>query len=136
MKTTYSTDLDAHYGDDEEGLFGELELLYDYLELWQAEDDQKKAHKKALDELYTSVIAKYAELTEIEIKTLVVEDKWLARIRGSIEKETKQLAQGFTERVSKLEKRYAQPMPDLEREVVEFSEKVEAHLQKMGVDWV
>ena len=128
--------LDAHYGDDEEGLFGELELLYDYLELWQAEGDQKKAHKKALDELYTSVIAKYAELTEIEIKTLLVEDKWLARIRGSIEEETKQLAQEFTGRVSKLEKRYAQPMPDLEREVVEFSKKVEAHLQKMGVDWV
>ena len=82
------------------------------------------------------MIAKYDELTEIEIKTLVVEDKWLARIRGSIENETQQLAQGFTGRVSELEKRYAQPLPDLEREVDEFSAKVESHLRKMGVDWV
>ena len=128
-------DLDTHYGDDEEGLFDELELLYDYLELWTAEDDQKKVHKKTLDELYTSVIAKYAQLTEIDIKTLVVKDKWLESIRVSIENETKRLAQGFTERVSELEKRYVQPLPDLEREVNEFRAKVESHLRKMGVDW-
>ena len=81
------------------------------------------------------MIEKYAKLTEIEIKTLVVKDKWLESIQVSIENETKRLAQGFTERVKELEERYTQTLPELEREVEVFSVKVEDHLRKMGVDW-
>ena len=127
---------DTLYANDADSLFEELEVLYDYLQLMADESNQNKIYKKALGDLYESVIAKYAKLTEIEIKTLVVKDKWIAKIQTSIKKETQGLAQRLTERVSELEKRYAHPLPDLEREVDEFSEQVESHLRKMGVNWL
>ena len=121
---------------DQEGLFEELDVLYNYLQLMKAEKEVKDAHKQVVGDLYMSVIAKYSELTEAEIKELVVEDKWVTRIQSAVMDEVQQLTQGLTGRVNKLEERYAYCLPDLDREVDEFSAKVEAHLRKMGVDWV
>ena len=36
-------------------------------------------------------------------------------------------------RVKELEERYARPLPELEREVEVFGEKVEGHLKRMGL---
>ena len=141
-KTTFGNqddffkELDVSCDYDEEGLFEELEVLHEYLQLIKVETEQSKAYKHALNNLYTSVIAKYAELTETEVKTLVVRDKWFASIQTSVENETQRLAQGFTGRVQELEERYAQRLPDLAREVDEFSATVAVHLKNMGVDWV
>ena len=121
---------------DEEGLFEELEVLHEYLQLIRAETEHSTAYRQALNNLYTSVIAKYTELTETEVKTLVVRDKWFASIQTCVENETQRLAQEFTGRVKELEERYAQPLPDLEQEVETFSAKAAVHLKNMGVDWV
>jgi len=43
------------------------------------------------------------------------------------------LTQALTNRVKELEERYAQPLPDLAREVEAFSVKVEEHLRNIGV---
>ena len=118
---------------DEEGLFKELDILYDYLQLMDQEKTQKDAYKQALDALHTSVIEKYAQLTEAEIKTLAVEDKWFASIRGAIEGEVQRLTQRLAGRVKELEERYARPLPELEREVEVFGAKVEEHLKQMGI---
>ena len=56
---------------DEDGLFEELDILYDYLQIVKDESDRKKEHKHGQDTLFKSVIAKYDKLTESEIKTLV-----------------------------------------------------------------
>ena len=72
----------------------------------------------ALDE---QVLAHYAALTETEIKTLVVEDKWFASIHAAIDGEVQRLTQALTTRVQELEKRYVQPLPDLVQEVEAFS---------------
>ena len=118
---------------DEEGLFKELDILYDYLQLMDHEKTQKDAYKDALDTLHTSVIKKYAQLTEAEIKTLVVEDKWFASIRVAIEGEVQRLTQQLAGRVKELEERYVRPLPELEREVEAFGVKVEGHLKRMGI---
>ena len=97
------------------------------------EKTQKDAYKQALDALHTSVIEKYAQLTEAEIKTLVVEDKWFASIRDAIENEVQRLTQQLAGRVKGLEERYARPLPELEREVEVFGAKVEEHLKRMGI---
>ena len=79
------------------------------------------------------VLDHYAALTETEIKTLVVEDKWFASIRAALESEVQRLTQQLAGRVKELEERYASPLPELEREVGEFNTKVEGHLKKMGL---
>ena len=43
------------------------------------------------------------------------------------------MTQQLAGRVKELEERYAQPLPELEREVEEFGVKVEGHLKKMGL---
>ena len=125
-------ELETSYSDDAEGLLEELNSLYDYLELITVVAHKKKAYKQALDNLHRSVIAKYAELTEIEIKTLVINDKWFSSIQASVESETQRIAQVLTERVKELEERYSQPLSDLEHKVKVYSVKVAKHLEKMG----
>ena len=117
---------------DEDGLFEELDILYDYLRIAEDERVRKKQHKQAMKALHLSVIAKYAQLTEAEIKTLAVEDKWFASIRVAIEEEAQRVTRQLAGRMKVLEERYARPLPRLEQAVEEFGEKVEGHLKRMG----
>ena len=91
------------------------------------------AVREAQAALDRKVLDRYATLTEARIKTLVVEDKWLAGIRTAIEGEVDGLTQQLSGRVQELEARYAQPLPVLEREVETLSARVEGHLERMGV---
>ena len=111
----------------------ERAILTRCLALIEAESQAGKAVKEAQAALDRAVLARYATLTEAEIKTLVVEDKWCASIRAAIDDEVQRLTQRLTRRVQELEQRYARPLPALEQEVEVFSAKVERHLKRMGV---
>ena len=113
----------------------EYDTLQHCLSLIDAKSKVDKAVKDAQLALDTQVLAHYAKLTEDEIKTLVVGDKWFASIQSAIESEVQRVIQALARRVRELEERYAHRLPDLEQEVEAFSAKVDAHLQKMGVDW-
>ena len=112
--------------DDERG------ALTDCLALLEAEDRAGKAVKQARATLDQKVLTRYTTLTEAQIKTLVVEDKWFASIRVAIEREVQRLTQQLAGRVKVLEERYVKPLPELERDVQEFGTKVEGHLKQMG----
>ena len=131
-KTTFGSRAWTKNVRNEDGLFEELGILNDYLQITTDESIRKKHHKQAMEALHISVIKKYAQLTETEIKTLVVEDKWFASIQAAIEDEAQRVIQQLAGRVKVLEERYAHPLPGLEQGVGEFSEKVEDHLQRMG----
>ena len=113
----------------------EREILTSCALLIDAVSTVSKAVKKEQETLDQQVMEHYATLTEAEIKTLVIEDKWVASIQSAIKDEVQRVIQALTERVKELEERYAQRLPDLECEVKSFSAKVEEHLRKMGVDW-
>jgi len=98
-------------------------------------ETESLAIKTLQEKLDKQVLAQYPKLTEAEIKTLVVDDKWFASIEAAIEGEVQRLTQRLAGRVKELEERYAQPLPELEREVEEYAEKVEGHLKKMGLVW-
>ena len=132
-KTKFGTDNWIKNIRDKEGLFAELDILYDYLRQMTQETIQKTAHKQKMELMHESVIAKYNQLTEEEIKTLVIEDKWFARIRSDIHDEVQRITHQLTGRVKQLDERYARPLPKLERDVDEYSVKVEGHLKKMGL---
>ena len=117
-------------GQDNDDEHGALEQC---LSLLDAKSKAEQAVKDAQLTLDEQVLAHYATLTEDEIKVLVVEDKWVASIQSAIQSEVQRVIQALTERVQELEERYAQPLPDLARDVDTFSVRVEAHLQKMGV---
>jgi len=89
--------------------------------------------KAAQDALMTKVAAKYSALTEDEIKTLVVDDKWLATLAAAVQGELDRVSQTLTGRIRQLADRYATPLPQLTEEVEQLAAKVAGHLEKMGV---
>ena len=105
------------------------------MELIEAESAAAKVVKNAQAELDEKVLAKYPKLTEVEIKTLAVDDKWFASIQAAAEGEVQRLTQQLDGRVKELEERYATTLPELEGEVKDLSVKVEVHLKQMGLDW-
>ncbi|AKJ94949.1 type I restriction-modification protein subunit M [Thioalkalivibrio versutus] len=111
----------------------EIAALKQCKKLMDNEASAKKAVKDAQTELDQAVLARYAELTEDEIKQLAVDDKWLADIRTAIESEVERITNRLASRVRELEERYAEPLPAIEREVKELAGRVTGHLEKMGV---
>ena len=76
---------------------------------------------------------KYPQLTEAEIQTLVVDDKWLSTLAAAIQGELDRVSQTLTSRIRLLADRYAAPLPQIVDEVEQLAAKVAAHLAKMGV---
>ncbi|MET3449102.1 type I restriction-modification system subunit M [Ralstonia sp. 1138] len=109
------------------------------LKQWQSLADKEAGLKKKLKTLETELDAKayaqYPKLTVDEIKTLVVEDKWLAAFAATVSGELERVSQTLTSRVRDLALRYETPLPVLVDEVAMLSARVEAHLRKMGVVW-
>lgn len=120
---------------DDEELFAELDILHDYLRLLDAETRAKNAHKEAATALDRAVLGRYPHLTDDEIKTLVVDDKWTAAIEEDVWSEIERVAQTIAGRVRALDERYAEPLPTLAAEVEMLTEKVEGHLKAMGLSW-
>ena len=71
-------------------------------------------------------------LTESEIKTLVVDDKWVTAISAAIHGEMDRVSQQLTERVTELADRYESPQCQMVDRVAELEAKVNRHLETMG----
>jgi len=110
----------------------ERKLLTNYIELIEAESTAGKKVKDAQKALDAKVKAKYATLTVDEVKTLVVDDKWLATLAADVQTELDRVSQALTSRIRQLAERYAMPLPLLTTEVEALSATVEGHLKKMG----
>lgn len=113
----------------------ERKLLDAYADLIEQEAAASKAVKDAQKALDTKVAAQYAKLTETEIKTLVVEDKWLAALAASVQGELDRVSQTLTGRIRQLAERYVTPLPRLAEEVETLAARVDEHLKKMGFVW-
>jgi len=115
--------------------FRDLQAVTRYLELLDQEAALKKAIKEAGAELDQLAHDKYPELSEDEVKTLVVDDKWLATLEAAIDGEMERISQALTQRVKELAERYESPLPEMTERVAKLEEKVQAHLQHMGFAW-
>jgi type I restriction enzyme M protein len=113
----------------------EAEVLTKYLELIEKESDIKKQIKEAEAELLEKLKKKYAELTEAEIKTLVIDDKWLTKIYSDVKSELDRISQQLTNRIKELAERYDKTLPNLDENVKTLESKVSKHLKKMGFEW-
>jgi type I restriction enzyme M protein len=95
----------------------------------------KKRLADAEDDLDQKAYAHYPELTETEIKSLVIDDKWLATLNAAIHGEMDHIGQRLTARVRELAERYDVPLPSLTSRVTELGVKVNGHLERMGFLW-
>ncbi len=114
---------------------GEISLLKEYLALAEKETATNAALSEAQAELAENTLAQYGKLTVDEIKTLVVDDKWLATIAAAVQGELDRVSQTLTGRIRQLAERYAAPLPQLTVEVATLAARVDKHLDKMGAVW-
>jgi type I restriction enzyme M protein len=113
----------------------EADILKRWLDLAERETALKREVKDqdaALDEL---AYAKYPKLTAGEIKILVVEDKWMARLSTAVQGELDRVSQTLTGRIRQLSERYATPLQAISGEVEKLSAQVNEQLKKMGASW-
>jgi type I restriction enzyme M protein len=113
----------------------EAALLSDWLKLDTEKAGQKKRLKEAEAALDIQAYARYPTITEAEIKTLVVDDKWLAALDAAIHGEMDSVSQQLTQRVKELAERYEAPLPEMVGCVADLEAKVSRHLEKMGFIW-
>jgi type I restriction enzyme M protein len=107
-------------------------VLSGWLKLSELEADLKKRLKETEAALDAQAYAKYPTLTESEIKTLVVDDKWLAALDAAIHSEMDRVSQQLTQRIKELAERYETPLPRMVSRVAELEAKVNRHLERMG----
>lgn len=113
----------------------ETDVLYAWLKLANEESAKKRDLKDAETALDAKAHDRYLKLTEAEIKTLVVEDKWLASLATTIYGEMDSISQNLTRRVKELAERYETPLPQAVSHVTELEQKVNRHLKEMGFSW-
>ena len=110
----------------------EIAVLNQYLVLLSKQSTTNKNIKDAGQYLDEQLYARYPTLTEGDVKTLVVDDKWMKTIETTIKGEIGHISQRLTNRIKELAERYETPLPLIDQEVKGLESKVDSHLAKMG----
>jgi type I restriction enzyme M protein len=113
----------------------EVAALKRWLDLTESETALKRAVKEQDAVLDKLAYDKYPKLAEVEIRTLVVDAKWMVRVAATVQGELDRVSQTLTGRIRELAERYATPLPQLTDEVVTLAARVEAHLGRMRASW-
>lgn len=110
----------------------DLAICNMYLSLVEQESDLNKQIKQLEKTLDEKLLKKYPHITEDEVKDLVVNKKWIARIFSDIQAEQEKVSQKLSQGIKELVARYAQTLWEIEQNVVEYESKVKDHLKEMG----
>ena len=97
-----------------------------------AVDKKWKDVRKALDE---KVLAKYGELTDEEIKYLLFDLKWMAKLSVDIHEEIEQVLFALSSKVLLIAKRYEHTLGEIEEKTAKSRASVMAALERMGYKW-
>ena len=111
---------------------GERAILQTAQTLMTQEKVAKDAVKTLSEALNLAIFKQFGQLSEAEIKQLVVKDKWLVTLQSRIENRLENSIQQLISRLNTLEDRYRSPMAELAQEVEIWQSKVDAHLKNMG----
>ena len=113
----------------------EAAVLRRWLDLSDSETAFKSAMKEQDAALDKVAYDTYPKLTVAEIKTLVVDDKWMTRLSAAVQGELDRVSQTLTSRIRELAERYSMPLPRLTDKVATLATRVEEHLKDMGASW-
>ena len=79
------------------------------------------------------VIEKFKTLKELEIKEIVIQDKWCAA-KSEKNEEFKNIIYNLSKKIFKLSEKYEFSLLDLTRDVELLSSKLNSNLKKMGYE--
>ncbi len=117
----------------EDGDLEEVKALEHLMKLYHGEAAAKKLVKDAQFKLDNSVLSQYGNLTEQDVKALILDDKWQATIASGIDGEIAKLTHNLVARIKELGERYDKTVGDLESDLADLGNRVSLHLAEMGV---
>lgn len=113
----------------------DAEVLQQWLDLKEEETQLKKKLEELEALVDRQAYEHYPRLKEAEIKTLVVDDKWLSALDAAVRGELDRITQRLTHRVKELADRYEAPLPAVAKRVEDLQSLVDGHLARMGFAW-
>lgn len=113
----------------------ELAVLKRWLNLSEHAGALKRRIKTLDTELDVKAQARYPKLGPSEVKSLVVDHKWMVALETAVRSELDRVSSTLTGRVKVLAERYGQTMPQLATQAEDLEARVAAHLVKMGFAW-
>ncbi len=118
---------------DEEAL-AEMAILRKWQTLYNKQSKLNKEKKEAEKQLDTLAHEKYPDLSIDEIKSIVIDDKWMTAIAQDVRGEMDRISNTLATRIKELADRYDTPVKTLSQRVVDLESKVNDHLRKMGFE--
>ena len=113
----------------------EYDTLTAYAAKSAEKDEADKAWKEARKALDDEVEAKYGELTVDEIKHLLFDMKWMAKLEADIRDETEQVLNSLSSKVFLIAKRYEHTLGEIEDRTAKSRAAVVTALERMGYKW-
>lgn len=98
----------------------------------EAVDKEIKTARAKLDDL---IVAKYAVLTDEEIKYLLFEKKWMAKLNQDVSDEVEQVLNNLSSRVLLIARRYEHTLSEIEEKTSKSRAAVMSALERMGYKW-
>lgn len=113
----------------------EYDLLNSYKDLMTAKDEKNDAIKEKIADMDVKVMEKYADLSIEEIKKLLFEDKWMARISQDIGDALDGEINFIGARLVDISRRYETTLGELEDQAEKSRADVRKALERMGYSW-
>jgi type I restriction enzyme M protein len=112
----------------------EIAALEQVIAFFDAASAAKKAAKDAQVALDLEVLKKYSDLTESDVKSLVLDDKLVGSLTSRVMAETSGLVDSLVSRIEVLADRYTTTLGELTDELEQLQAAVDAHLVTIGVE--
>ena len=112
----------------------EVTALVELIALYERESETKRSARQAQEDLALAILTKYHELTEAEVKLIVLDDKWANSICDRVVGEVEALTLRFVGRIQVLGDRYVETVGDLGSTLAALDSKVAGHLAAMGIE--
>jgi len=113
----------------------ETKALNEWITLDTQQSELRANIKKLEEALDKLAYEKYPQLKEGEVKSILIDRKWLPVIETTVKTEMNRISQQLTGRVKELIERYNTKLPQIDEEIKSLEDKVKAHLTKMGFVW-
>lgn len=113
----------------------EYNALLAYASKLAEKDEADKALKETRKALDDKVLEKYGELTIDEIKHLLFDLKWMAKLEADVRDEFEQVLNTLSSKVLLIAKRYENTLGELEEKTTKSRAAVMSALERMGYKW-
>ncbi|WP_226997116.1 hypothetical protein [Tessaracoccus aquimaris] len=111
----------------------EINALERAVKLYDGEAAAKKAVKEAQAELDQATLKAYGDLTEADVRSLVLDDKWRASLDRAVMSQVTGVAERLVRRLRELGARYEDDVETLKLLEADLDEKLRGHLASLGV---